>query len=329
MKQVRWGICGTGEIANRFARAVRHEAVTNATLAGVCSRTQAGADAFAKKHDIPMAFGSYEAMAQFEDIDAVYIATPHALHCPNGILFMQHGKAVLSEKPVTCNLQELEKMLACAKENDVFFMEGMWSRLVPGIIKLKELVDGGVIGRVREIQGTFSYDMRDEPNHHAFQLAYGGGSLLDVGCYALHFAYLFAQDPVEIKAVADMTMGNGTDDRCYMLLRYADGTVANLCSGMTLQRPSDGWLFGEDGYIYLERFYVTQRFIVYKDGAETAYDVPYLGNGFEHEILDASACILAGKKESSFVPHSQSIAMMRQIDAIRTQVGIVYPPQED
>ncbi len=325
MQTVRWGIVGTGGIANRFAEACKR--AEGAQLAAVCSRTQESADCFAQKHGIPQRFGSYEAMAQSDAIDAAYIATPHSLHCPNAILFLQNGKAVLSEKPVSCNVEELERMIAAAKENDVFFMEGMWARVVPGILKVKEIIDSGYLGKVRGIQGCFSYDMRDEPEHHAFQLEYGGGSLLDVGCYALHFASWFAPAPLaEIYAVGDVSEKNKTDDTCDVLIKYADNSTANLFSGMTLRRPSDGFLFCDAGYIKLDRFYATQDFTVHKDDKVEEYHVPYCGNGFEEQIVEASRCILAGKKESELLSLAGSMEIMRQIDTIRAQLGIVYPP---
>lgn len=324
MQKIRWGIAGAGDIANRFAEACRN--TPNAILAAVCSRTQEKADAFGRKHNIPLCFGSYEAMAQSDAIDAVYIATPHSLHCPNGILFMQYGKAVLSEKPITCNSDELERMIACAKENGVFLMEGMWARAVPGIMKVKEIIDSGYLGNVRGIEGCFSYDMRDEPEHHAFKLAYGGGSLLDVGCYALHFASWFAPAPVvEIQTVGDVSDANGTDDTCHVLLRYADQSIAHLVSGMTLSRPSDGAIFCDAGYIQLNRFYATQDFVVHKDGKQENYHIPYTGNGFEHEIEEASNCIAQGKTESALIPHKASLEIMRQIDIVRSKLGIIYP----
>jgi len=328
MKQVRWGIIGTGDIANRFAEACKN--TENAQLAAVCSRSAEKAEAFADKHGIPVRFGSYEAMAQSDVIDAAYIATPHSLHCPNGILFMQNGKAVLSEKPITCSSEELERMIACAKENDVFLMEGMWARAVPGIVKIKEILDSGALGKVRGMEGCFSYDMRDEPEHHAFKLEYGGGSMLDVGCYAMHFASWFAPAPVaEIQTVGDVSEANGTDDTCHVLLRYEDNSIAHMVSGMTLNRPSDGAIFCDDGRIALNRFYATQDFVVYQEGEEPQeYHVPYKGNGFEHEIEEANNCILAGKKESDLIPHAQSLEIMRQMDTVREKLGIVYPPQK-
>ena len=122
-------------------------------------------------------------MAAFDGIDIAYIATPHGLHADNAILFMNHKKAVLSEKPITLNMSELERMIASAKENDVFLMEAM-GRFVPGTKKLLEIVESGSLGKIRGIQSTFSYDMSDEPDHHAFdpkirrRLYFGCGLLL-------------------------------------------------------------------------------------------------------------------------------------------------------
>ncbi|MDR1464771.1 MAG: Gfo/Idh/MocA family oxidoreductase [Oscillospiraceae bacterium] len=324
-EKIKWGIVGTGDIAHRFAQAVK--TVPDAALVAVASRSREGAERFGGEFDIPRRFASYEEMAAFEGIDAAYIATPHALHTPNAILMLTQGKAVLSEKPMAVNLRALDQMIAAARENDLLLMEAMWGRVVPGTLKLLELVGQGIIGPVRGIQAVFSYDMRDEPGHHAFQLQYGGGSLLDVGCYCLHFASWFAGSPVaEIKAVADVGAANHVDEQCAVLLRHENGVLASLNSGMTLRRESDGFLFGDLGYIHMTRFYAPERITVHLyDGGVTEFLTPYRGNGFEEQILEFQRCLRAGKRESDFIPLTQSREMARQMDEIRRQTGVGYP----
>lgn len=320
MDRIRWGIVATGTIARRFAQAVKR--VEDADLAAVASRSKESADKFADEFGIPHRFGSYEALAAFDGVDAVYIATPHALHTPNAILMLNHGKAVLSEKPMAVNLESLDQMIAAAQANKRLLVEGMWARLVPGTLKLLELVGQGIIGPVRGIQAVFSYDMRDEPDHHAFDPAYGGGSLLDVGCYALHFASWFAGSSVEeIKAVADVGAVSRVDEQCAILLRHENNVLAALNSGMTLRRPSDGFLFGDLGYIQMTRFYAPERFTVHLyDGETTQHETPYIGNGFEEQIIDFHRLLRAGQLESDVIPFAQSREIARQMDEIRRQV---------
>jgi len=325
MKTIRWGIVGAGGIARRFAEACKN--TPGASLEAIASRTEEKAAKFARELGIARSFGSYEAMAAWDGIDAAYIATPHATHGPFAILFMNHGKAVLSEKPATVNQNELQKMLDSAKENKVFFMEAMWARLTPGTIKLLELVESGAIGEVKGIQAAFCYDMSDEPDHHAFNPVYGGGSLLDVGCYCLSFASWLTDSPVEdICAQAELGV-TGVDVHCCVLIKYQSGAIASLTSAMLLQKPGDGYVFGDKGYIKTtDRFYAPQEFTVFAEGKEpVVYKCPFLGNGFEEQILETNRCLREGKLESDLIPHAQSMKIMGQMDEIRKKIGVKYP----
>ncbi|MCL2299556.1 MAG: hypothetical protein FWC27_05355, partial [Firmicutes bacterium] len=174
---------------------------------------------------------------------------------------------------------------------------------------------------------TFSYDMRDEPGHHAFDPAYGGGSLLDVGCYCLHFASWYAGAPLaELKAVADVGSATGkrVDEYCAYLLRFENNVIAQLCSGMTLDRPGGDFIFGDLGYVELKsRFYAPERFAIHtNDGAAIECGTPFLGNGFEEQIIDFHRCLREGRQESDIMPFAQSREIARQMDEIRRQVGV-------
>lgn len=328
MRTIRWGIVGAGGIAERFAEACNN--TEGACLSAIASRDQQKADAFADRFGIEHRFGSYEDMAAFDGIDAAYIATPHALHGPNAMLFMNHGKAVLSEKPITVNRRELDKMIACAQQNRVFLMEGMWARLVPGTLKALEIVNSGTIGEVRGIQGSFCFEMYDEPDHHVFKPVYGGGSILDIGCYGLHFASWYMNAPVEqIETVADVGK-TGVDEHCCFLLKYQNGAIASLSSAIMLRKPSEGYLFGDKGYIHFKGgFYSARDFEVTVYGGDTvAYHCDFYGNGFEEEIMEADRCIREGLLESPLIPHAQSLMIMDQMDLLRQKIGVRYPLDE-
>ncbi len=329
MKTIRWGIIGAGGIAERFANACKN--TPGAELAAIASRSLEKANAFADRFGIEHRFGTYEDMAESDKIDAAYVATPHGLHGPNAILFMNKGKHILSEKPITVNAKELQKMIDSAKENKVFLMEGMWPRLVPGVLKLLEIVESGQIGEVKGIEGRFCYEMSNEPDHHAFKPEFGGGSILDVGCYCLSFASWFIKSPVEeIKAVADIGENNQVDEHACYLLKYENGAMSSLTSAMMVKKPSDGHIFGTKGRIDVTgRFYAAENFTVHLyDGESTDYHMPFYGNGFEEEIMEANECIRAGKLESDILTHAQSMFIMEQMDAIRKIIGVKYP-QDD
>lgn len=324
--KIRWGIVGAGGIARRFAQACSNAKVENAELVGIASRNIDKAQAFADDFEIAHAFGSYEEMAKSDLIDAAYIATPHGLHAEYSKLFMNNGKAVLCEKPITLNTSELESMFDCAKKNNVFLMEAMWPRMVPGTKKLIEMVENGVFGKIKGIQGSFSFDMSDEPDHHAFDPKYGGGSILDVGCYGLSFASWYSNSPVkEMKSLAELS-DKGVDVHCCTLISYEDGAIASLSSGMLLRKPNEGYLFGEKGYVYVDHFYAPEKLEIHLHGKDVEIlEYPYLGNGFEEQIIEASKCISEGKVECSYVPHEQSMFICSQMDEIRKEVGVKYP----
>lgn len=329
MQTIRWGIIGAGGIAERFAEACKN--TPGASLSAIASRNIEKANDFGDRFGIEHRFGSYEAMAESDKIDAAYVATPHGLHGPNAILFMNKGKHILSEKPITVNSKELQKMIDSAKENKVFLMEGMWPRLVPGVLKLLEIVESGQIGEVKGIEGRFCYEMSNEPDHHAFKPEFGGGSILDVGCYCLSFASWFIKSPVEeIKAVADIGENNQVDEHACYLLKYENGAMSSLTSAMMVKKPSDGHIFGTKGRIDVTgRFYAAENFTVHLyDGESTDYHMPFYGNGFEEEIMEANECIRAGKLESDILTHAQSMFIMEQMDAIRKIIGVKYP-QDD
>lgn len=329
MKTVRWGIIGTGEIARRFAQACNN--TPHVSLAAVASRKKETANSFADEFNIEHRFGSYASMAESDKVDAIYIAVPHGLHAECALICIQNGKGVLCEKPITVNSRQLEMLVEASEQNKVFLMEAMWARLVPGTSQLIEYVDSGALGEIKGVQGSFCYHMDvDELGHHVFMPAQGGGSLLDVGCYALSFASWYINgEPVEVSAMADIG-SQEVDLHTCMLMKYANGAIADLSSAIMLRKPNEGFIFGEKGYIYAPRFYAPQSYEIRLHGQEIQkVECPYYGNGFEEQIMEASDCICAGLVESPLLPHSQSLKIMRQMDEVRRKIGVVYPADSD
>jgi len=320
METVRWGILGTGFIANKFANAVKN--AEGARLVAVASRNATSADKFADTYQIEHRFDSYEAMADFDGVDAVYIALPHTYHPVYAKFFMEAGKHVLSEKPICANLRQLEELMAVRKEKNVYLMEAMWTRFLPAIQKIKQMVEDGVIGEVREISADFCYNQEDR-THHVFKRECAGGSLLDVGIYGLNFASIFLGDKVVDFQTAAFQK-DGVEERINILLRYPNGAIARVSSAISLLKPEDGYIYGDKGYIRIPHFYSASEFEVVAETASQTYNFPYKGNGFEEEIEACNRCILAGKTQSDIMPLEQSAAILRLMDAIRKQAGITF-----
>lgn len=323
-QKIRFGIVGTGTIAHRFAEAIKN--VDNAELVAVASRTKENAEKFGCEFDIPARFDSYEKMALSDVIDAAYIAVPHSGHIGCSCLMMNNGKHVLCEKPMAVNSKEAEEMFRCARENNVLLMEAMWARLVPGTIKMLELVENGVLGDILGVEGKFCYSMdEDEMDHHVFKRENGGGSLLDVGVYGLNFASWYLGKDVEtINAQSDIY--NGVDSHTCVLLKYKNGAIADISSAILLRKPNEGYVYGNKGYARLLRFYAPQEIDIYLNNGETVkIPVPYAGNGFEEQIAHFSECVSKGLKESPVVTHEQTLYITKQMDKIRKITGVEYP----
>lgn len=324
MKRLRFGIVGTGTIAHRFANAIKN--VPEAELVAVASRTKENAEKFGEEFDIPVRFDSYEKMAESDVIDAAYIAVPHSGHINCSCLMMNNKKHVLCEKPMAVNKREAEEMFRCAEENGVFLMEAMWARLVPGTLKMLELVKNGVLGDILAVEGKFCYTMdEDEMDHHVFKPENGGGSLLDVGVYGLNFASWYLGKDVE-NINAQCSFYNGTDSHMAVLMKYKNSAIADISSATLLRKPNEGFVYGSKGYAYLQRFYAPQEIVIrFNDGKTETIPVPYRGNGFEEQISHMCECVANGLTSSPVVTPEQTLFITEQMDEIRKMTGVKYP----
>lgn len=329
MNKVRWGIIGTGGIATKFANAVKNS--DGAELVAVASRTLEKANEFADVHKIENRFGSYAELAEFDGIDAVYIGVPHIHHAPCTKLCLNEGKAVLCEKPIATTAKEFAEVKKLAEEKGVFLMEALWSRFVPAMKEIRRLVENGVIGEVREVSGDFCYNIENKTGSRMFKNEEAGGALLDVGIYGLNFAAMFlGTDIKEIKTA--IYTNNGVDERTNILLTYNDSNaIAHVSSATTLNKPHIGFIYGSKGRICVPGFCGAQKFDVVENTPDTdyldvvkSYEVPYKGNGFEEEIEECNRCIMAGKTQSDIMPLSESEKILKIMDAVRAQAGIVY-----
>ncbi|MEQ8768258.1 MAG: Gfo/Idh/MocA family oxidoreductase [Planctomycetota bacterium] len=316
----RWGILGTGSIANQFADGL--EPIEGAELAAVGSRNEDTARAFAEKHGARRHHASYEALAQDGELDAIYVSSPHSFHCENTLLLLEHGQSVLCEKPFAINLSEVHRMIAKAKEKERFLMEAMWTRFNPAIVEMGKLLDAGAIGEPRQVTADFGFRADFDPRQRLFNPELGGGALLDVGIYPITFARLvFRQDPESI--VSEATIGEtGIDEQSAYLFRYEDGGLALLSSAVRTETPHEGVVCGSEGTIRVPRhFWRPDRLEV--NGEERR--IPFLGNGYTHEAMHVMDCVRAGKRESDIMSWSETIAVQKTLDTIRAQWGLRYP----
>jgi predicted dehydrogenase len=321
---IRWGILGTGRIAGDFATALG--SLPDAELVAVGSRSPETAAAFAARFAASRWYGSYEELATDPNIDIIYIATPHALHLANAQLCLEHGKAVLVEKPFTLTGAQARNLVTLARERRLFLMEAMWTRCLPALIESRRRIDDGAIGEPRFLVADFGFSKAFDPGHRLFDREMGGGALLDVGVYLASLASLYLGPPVRIASQARIGR-SGVDEDAALLFGYEGDRFAQLTASITTTTPQVATLFGAAGSIRLHApWWKADRLTVAVDGrdAETIH-TPYVGNGYTHEAMEAMGCLRDGALESPLMPLDETVSVIETLDRVRAEWGLRYP----
>lgn len=316
MTTIRWGILSTGGIAHKMADAVRQ--VEGAELLAVGSRTQGSADAFGAKYGIPRRYPTYEALAADPDLDVIYVATPHPWHMSNSILALEHGKAVICEKPLTMNAAEARAMIDAARANQRFLMEAMWTRFMPSVTKVRELIAEGVIGEPRLVKIDLGFRAEYDFTSRLFAPELGGGALLDVGIYPVSFVSMILGTPARVHAVANMAP-TGVDETFSAVMHFGGGAMATVTGSLRLATPLEADICGTEGRIRLHRkFYGGDSLSVIRgDDPPQTITVPTAANGFVYEVEEVNRCLRAGWLESPIMPLAESLAIMGTLDSIK------------
>ncbi len=318
----RWGILGCGNIAKKFATGL--QALDDAKLVAVGSRTQANADRFADEFDAECRHASYEALAADPDVDAIYVATPHPFHAENSILCLRNKKPVICEKPFTINKTQAEELVSVARTENVFLMEAMWSRCLPLLTRVRELLADGAIGETRMVQADFGFRATVNPEGRLFNLALGGGGLLDVGVYTVSFASMILGTPDTIVSSAQIGE-TGVDEQAAIILSYDTGQMALLATGVRTRTPHEATILGTEGYIRLNSWWNGTTGTLNRSSKSEDISEPYDGNGYNFEAAEVARCVRAGLVESEIIPHDESIAIIATLDEIRSQWNLKYP----
>ncbi|MFJ4675700.1 Gfo/Idh/MocA family protein [Kitasatospora sp. NPDC088783] len=324
-RPIRWGVLATGGIATSFVEDLA--AVPGAEAFAVASRREESARAFAGRHGIPHAYGSWQELAADPEVDVVYVATPHSAHHGATALLLEAGKAVLCEKPFTLNSAQAAELVALARKREVFLMEAMWTYLDPTVRRITELVADGAIGEVRSVQAEFGFTVQEDPGHRLWDPAAGGGALLDLGVYPVAFAQLLLGAPESVQAWARLT-DLGVDANTGILLGHPNGATALLSCSLDVQCGQRAAVQGSAGRIEIERdFFHPAGFTLYRDGAEpeTFTGPAKAGHGYGLEAAEVMRCLRAGETESPLVPLDSTLSVMRTLDAVRERIGVRYP----
>lgn len=317
---------GTGGIA---ALQVQDLQTAGMHVAAVGSRSQASADRFGERFGIAQRHATYEALVADPDIDIVYVATPHPMHAANALLAIEAGKHVLVEKPFTINAHEASQVIETATKRGVVVMEAMWTRFLPCIQRVIELVRSGAIGTPRVFIADHNQYIPHERAARLHEPELGGGALLDLGIYPISFASHLFGTPAAVTARATLSE-LGVDELTAIILEYQSGAQASLHTGFMTPGPNVASIIGSQGRIDIDAVWYTQTtFTRYdQDGVQIErYDQSIQGRGMQYQAQELERCITAGLTESPTMPTSETLSIMRTMDEVRRQVGVVYPQE--
>lgn len=322
-------ILGAGAIARSMAKTLRgmKSRGQNVELYAVASRDQARAEAFAKEEGFLNAYGSYEAMLADEQVQLVYVATPHSHHSDHMKLCLKHGKAVLCEKAFTGNARQAEEVLTLAKEKGVFLTEAIWTRYMPSRKMINDLIAGGEIGRPKLLTANLGYHIEHVERMVKPELA--GGALLDLGVYVLNFASMvFGNDVVRMESSVAM-LPTGVDHTENITLHYADGRTAHLLATMMAGTDRHCVVYGDKGYLTVDNVNNPQKIELYDNSQSgipvKTIHVPEQITGYEYQVEACMRAMEAGELQCPEMPHSETMYIMKQMDELRRQWGMVYP----
>lgn len=320
---LRWGVASTGQISSSMATALA--TIDGAVVTAVGSRTQAAADDFASRFDIPHAHGSYDALWDDDDVDIVYVGSPHSEHHAMTIAALESGRHVLCEKAFAINATQAREMVAAARRNDRFLMEAMWTWFIPAVADIRRRVLDGDIGELRVVDANFAIEVADPDGRHR-RLDLAGGAMLDLGIYPISLARFLAGDPVHAK-VAGTLGATGVDTTVGGVVTFASGALGVFHTSLDMTSNHRATVYGTLGRIDVHApFWYPTSFTVRRSGEEpTRIDLPH--EGLAHEAAHAMQRIRDGHLESDVIPLATTVSTMELLDDIRAQLGVVYPEE--
>lgn len=325
-ERMRVGIIGAGHISEKTAMTLGK--MDDMTCLAVGSRSLDKAEAFAKKWGIPRAYGSYDELLDDPDVDLVYIALPHSHHFDVTKRAILKDKPCLVEKPFMLNAFQAEEILSLSKERHVFVAEAIYTRYLPAVKIIKDIIASGIIGKPRTISATLSYEMSGKERVVRPEL--GGGALLDIGVYGINFVRSYSSSPI-IRTVSLCTrFDTGPDMSDSISFALEDGTVAQVLSSAVCQGDNIGVIAGTKANLWVDDVNNPKLMRVYAKHHELLEEhaVPEQISGFEYELRACKDAIMQGKTEPPQMPHSEILYVMGIMDSLRKEWGVRFP-QED
>ena len=323
----KWAIIGTGKIAQKFVETLACEGCGE--LRGVLASSASKAEHFIQELKTPgaqvNAYVDMAALLEDDEVDGVYIATPHDSHAQYARQALLAGVPVLCEKPLTVTAAQTEQLIAAAEQTNTLLMEAMWSKTLPLWQHVRQLLAEEAIGTVHQYSADMGFKMPYSAEHRLFNPALAGGILLDMGVYPLAlFNWLHGSAPEQIQSTAVLAPTN-VDEKTLVNLRFSEGVLGQFSLTTKSVPYNELWIYGERGHIRVSSlFWQSESLTINVDGQAGQQNFPFEFNGFEYQIREAIRCVAAGLIESPYVPHRESLSIMQQLDLIRSQIGVHY-----
>jgi predicted dehydrogenase len=324
MTALHWGLLGAGGIARQFGRDCLQAGLS---VSAIGSRSLEKAQTFAKDLGLETAHGSYEELVSDPNLDIIYVATPHPMHAENAILAIEAGKHVLVEKSFTVNAAQARAIRDAATANGVFAMEAMWTRFLPSMLRIRQIVTSGQIGEVRTMEATHQQYLPYERAPRLHEPELGGGALLDLGIYPMSFFHYILGKPDHISASATLT-DLGVDEIIATTFDYSSGAKSVSLCGFMAAGPNTATIVGSVGRIEIDRVWYNQTSFSVLDRTGTLisrYEDKIDSRGMHFQALEVEDCIRSGKLQSEVMSLDESIEIMEVMDEVRRQVGVRYP----
>ncbi|HAA16083.1 MAG TPA: dehydrogenase [Cytophagales bacterium] len=319
---IRWGILGTGKIARKFVADL--EPTTGVAYA-VGSRSSEKAAAFAQEHEMPKAYGSYEALVTDPEVDVVYISSPHSGHYEHTLLCLNAGKHVLCEKPMAVYARQATEMVDLAREKNLFLMEALWMYFLPTFQQTQRWIADGRIGEVTMIRAEFGFPPAYEPESRLFNPALAGGALLDIGIYPLTLALRLAGAPLKNLQSAVKKAPTGVDMATVVQAEFENGVLASLTSTFESRMVNEAVIYGTEGHIHMPLFWSGTNTHLNRNGEVTTFTDDRTTFGYNFEAEAVHECLRQGQTQSPIMDWKASLELIQCMDQIRHAHQILYP----
>ncbi|MBQ7954922.1 MAG: Gfo/Idh/MocA family oxidoreductase [Lachnospiraceae bacterium] len=320
---MKFAILAPGKIAGKMAKAV--SGILDIEKYAVASRSLERARDFAKEWNFEKAYGSYEEMLKDPEVELVYVASPHSHHFEHAKMCLEAGKHVLVEKAFTVNAAQARELISLSREKGLLLAEAIWTRYMPSRKMIKDLIDGGAIGKVTSLTANLGYILPHIERLQNPELA--GGALLDLGLYPINFALMVMDgEVVDVQSTAVLSP-KGVDWMNSMTLTFEGGRMAVLHSTMLALTDRQGTIYGDEGFLEVQNINNCEEVRVYdkdRNLVET-HAVPEQINGYEYEVIACVKAIREGKIQCEEMPHSETLRVMTLMDRMRSQWGMKYP----